>query len=677
LTASGSRRRYAALEATMSLSPFRFLPALLVLLLAASSASSRAADPPIDTSPPSSPVKLVFVHHSTGENWLADTSGGLGLALRDAGWFVSDTNYGWGPTDPDAGGPIGDHTDIGSWWRWFVGPRRDTHVTALLAESSQHSEYSRRASDPGGTNRVVMFKSCFPNSQLGGSPSDPVPPIASNPLRGEGSGSEYHTVGNAKGIYLALRDYFATRQDVLFVVVTAPPLVSGETDEAAAANARAFNDWLVKEWLTGYAGRNVFVFDFFNVLTSNGGSTRTNDPGVNDLDWTDGNHHRVRNGVAEHVRSVANDRSAYASSPGDSHPTGAGGLKATGEFVPLLNAAWHCWQGTAGCPMPTSPAPACTVSCAATVPATATAGSAVSMAATATATGCSGTLSYDWDFGDGSAHASGTTATHTYGAGSFTWRLTATAGSGSCTRSGTIAVTTGGGGGEAWVAFVAAVSHAPGDKGSLWRTDLAVVNSGAANASLSLTFVPVEGAAVTRTTTLGAGGTREWADVLVSLFGVAASANVSGALRIAADVPLCVSSRTFNQGVEGTFGGFLPAMTTGEALGPGRLGVLPQLTRNSLFRTNVGVTNLGPAAVMARIRLYDADGMAAGAPIDVTVPAGGLRQVVDPFGVAGAGDRDVAFATVEVMTTGGLAWAYASVIDNRTGDPTIVPLEVP
>lgn len=661
----------------MTLYVSRSLPALLACLLAAVPAASRAADPPIDTSPPASPVKLVFVHHSTGENWLADWGGGLGLALRDAGWFVSDTNYGWGPVDPDAGGPIGDHTDIGSWWRWFAGPRRDAYLAALLAESGQHSEYSRRPSDPGGTNRVVMFKSCFPNSQLGGSPQDPVPPIASNPLKGEGSGSEHHTVANAKGIYVALRDVFATRPDLLFVVVTAPPLVAGETDATASANARAFNDWLVKEWLTGYPGRNVLVFDFFNVLTSNGGSTRTNDPGVNDLGWNDGNHHRVRGGVAEHVRSVANDRSAYASAPGDSHPTGAGGLKASGEFVPLLNAAWHCWQGTAGCPMPMTPAPACTVSCSATVPATGTAGSAVSLAATATPTGCAGAPSYDWDFGDGSAHGSGANPTHAFAAGTWTWRVTVTAGSGTCTRSGTIVVMNEGGGGEAWVAFVPAVSHAPGDKGSLWRTDLAVVNPGTSAASLTVTFVPVDGAPVTRTTTLVAAGTREWADVLVSLFDVAASANVSGALRVGSDLQLCVASRTFNQDASGTFGGFLPAVTAEEALGPGRLGVLPQLTRNTLFRTNVGVMNLGLSAIVARIRLYDGSGAAAGTPIDVSVPAGGLHQVVDPFGVAGAGDRDVAFATVEVTTTGGLAWAYASVIDNRTGDPTIVPVEVP
>jgi len=654
----------------------RLPPLPLVPLLALAATLPLGAAPPIDTSPPASPVKLVFVHHSTGEAWLADDGGGLGLALRDAGWFVSDTNYGWGPDDPDAGGPIGDHTDIGSWWRWFVGPRRDLYVSALLAESAPHSSYARATSDPGGANRVVMFKSCFPNSQLGGSPSDPVPPIDANPLRGEGAGSEHHTVANAKGIYLALRDAFATRPDVLWVAITAPPLTPTSTDSAAAANARAFNDWLVKEWLEDYPGRNVFVFDFYNVLTSDGGSTRTNDPGTNDLGWADGNHHRVRAGLVEHARTVANDFSAYGSSPDDSHPTGAGGLKATGEYVPLLNAAWHCFQGTAGCPQSTAPGPACTLSCAATVPATAAAGASVVFSATASASGCASAPAYGWDFGDGSAHGSGPAVAHAYAAGTFTWTVTVTAGSATCARSGTIVVT-GGGGTESWTAVVPAASHAPGAAGSLWRTDLAVVNPGAAAASLTLAFVPVDGPSVTRTATLAAGGTREWADVLVSLFGVASAGSASGAIRIGADAALCVASRTFNQDAAGTFGGFLPAVTAAESLSPGRTGVLPHLVRNALFRTNVGVTNVGASSLVARVRLFRADGGAAGTPVDVTVPPGALVQVVDPFGVAGAGDQDVAFATVEVTTSGGLAWAYASVIDNRTGDPTIVPVEVP
>lgn len=660
-------------------SPSRLLLGLPLLLAALLPAASRSAGPPIDPSPLASPVKLVFVHHSTGENWLGDENGGLGIALRDAGWFVSDTNYGWGPEDPDSGGgPIGDHTDIGHWWSWFVGPHRDTHVSALLAESEPHCEYSRRTTDPGGANRVVMFKSCFPNSQLGGSPSDPVPPIDSNPLRGRDSGSEYHTVANARGIYVALREYFATRPDVLWVVVTAPPLTPASTDFAAAANARALDEWLVKEWLVGYTGRNVFVFDFFNVLTSNGGSERTSpdDAGLNDLGWADGNHHRVRDGVAEHVRTVDNDRSAYGSSPDDSHPTGAGGRKASGELVPLMNAAWRCFQGTAGCPGATT-TPTCTVSCGATVPSSATEGTPVSFSGSANVTGCTSAAAYDWDFGDGSTHATSASAAHAYAAGTWTWRFTVTAGGASCTRTGTVSVSSGGGGGETYVAFVPAVSHSPGALGSLWRTDVAAVNRGTGTASLTMTFVPGSGGSSTRSSTIGAGGTRLFADVLSTVFGVAADGKASGALRVASDQPLCLSSRTFNQGTSGTYGGFLPAVSSGDALSPGRTGILPQLTRNASFRTNVGVANLGAASVSARIRLYGTSGAAAGSPVVVTVASGGLYQVDDVFGQAGAGDRDIAFATVEVTTPGGLAWAYASVIDNRTGDPTIVPLTIP
>jgi hypothetical protein len=90
--------------------------ALLQLLTVFAGAASAADNP----NKPATPVKLVFVHHSSGENWLADlggdTSGGLGVALRDNNYFVSDTNYGWGPDS------IGTNTNIGSWYTWFRGP---------------------------------------------------------------------------------------------------------------------------------------------------------------------------------------------------------------------------------------------------------------------------------------------------------------------------------------------------------------------------------------------------------------------------------------------------------------------------------------------------------------------------------------------------------------------------
>ena len=121
--------------------------------------------------PPASPVKLIFIHHSCGENWLADDNGGLGIALHDNNYFVSDTNYGWGPDG------IGSSTDIPDWYDWFRGPDSATYLAALYSESEQHSTYSRLATDPGGPNRIIMFKSCYPNSALTGDPSDPVPPI--------------------------------------------------------------------------------------------------------------------------------------------------------------------------------------------------------------------------------------------------------------------------------------------------------------------------------------------------------------------------------------------------------------------------------------------------------------------------------------------------------------------
>ncbi len=34
-----------------------------------------------DTSPPAQTIKLIFIHRSTGENWLADGNGGLGIAI--------------------------------------------------------------------------------------------------------------------------------------------------------------------------------------------------------------------------------------------------------------------------------------------------------------------------------------------------------------------------------------------------------------------------------------------------------------------------------------------------------------------------------------------------------------------------------------------------------------------
>lgn len=276
---------------------------LIVTVAATGSAPMRMTD---NSNPPDSVVKLVFIHHSTGENWLTDDYGNLGKRLGQNNYFVSDTNYGWGPN------AIGDRTDIPNWTEWFASADTATYMAALFAENGKHSNYTRTLANPGGQNEIILFKSCFPNSALEGDPNampDPTPGM---------------TVGHAKYVYNTILQYFAAHQDKLFVVITAPPL----SDGTYAANARAFNNWLVYHWLyeNNYTYSNVAVFDFYNVLTHSQ------------------YHHDFFNGDVRH-KFGGHNTLVYPS--GDDHPSVAGSQKATNEFVPLLNVFYHRWKNGA------------------------------------------------------------------------------------------------------------------------------------------------------------------------------------------------------------------------------------------------------------------------------------------------------------------------------------------
>lgn len=315
--------------------------AVTLLTLLALLVVTPAAQAAVNTADPAAPVKLIFIHHSTGEAWLSNSHGQLGIALADHNYFVSDTNYLWGSDMPISrdSEPIGSTTDIGDWWTWFRGPSADTYLAALYSESGTHCTYSRLDPDPGGANEIVMFKSCFPNSDLSGDAGAAVPAIDVNPLKGLGAGGAEFTVANAKGIYNDLLPYFAAHQEKLFVLIVSPPIQSPGTP----ANGRAMADWLVDHWLqdAAYAHANVFVFDFYNVLTSNSGSAATNDLGAET-----GNHHRIWNGAVQHQTDGGVNHLVYPT--GDDHPSAAGDLKATAEFLPLLNNAYNTWKANAG-----------------------------------------------------------------------------------------------------------------------------------------------------------------------------------------------------------------------------------------------------------------------------------------------------------------------------------------
>jgi hypothetical protein len=279
---------------------------LVITIIAAVFLISSAFLPSLqdaDGDPPHRVVKLIFIHHSTGENWLADGYGNLGRALGQSNYFVSDTNYGWGPNS------IGDRTDIPDWLEWFRGESTEQYWNALMHEGGQNSSYTRGSSDPGGENEIIMFKSCFPNSDLEGSPNDPP------------SEDGWLSVGHAKYVYNQLLYFFQEHPEKLFIIVTAPPL----SDPSHAENARAFNLWLVEDWLTenNYPYHNVAVFDFYNVLTGPDG------------------HHTYQDGNVIH--QISNKNTLHYPS-GDDHPSEKGSQKATKDFVPLLNYYYQRWQ---------------------------------------------------------------------------------------------------------------------------------------------------------------------------------------------------------------------------------------------------------------------------------------------------------------------------------------------
>ncbi len=210
---------------------------------------------------------LIFIHHSCGQNWL-DNSLRDALIAKDYVDEVNEIYYGTvvapDPGRPGSLGPTpGDNTDMYHWIFWF-----NDYLNHVLSHECAT-----------GINKIVMFKSCYPNSDIQEAGTEPGDPFDSYSTianykalyrHPSGSGNTYPYEGHT---YQALEDIFAANPSTLFIPVTAPALVSTQTNKVHAKNARTFNNWLKGEWLTSYNTshpglNNVMVFDWFDVLAN-------------------------------------------------------------------------------------------------------------------------------------------------------------------------------------------------------------------------------------------------------------------------------------------------------------------------------------------------------------------------------------------------------------------------
>lgn len=267
---------------------------------------------------------LVFIHHSVGNNWLGDS---LHAALLAKSYIteVNEITYGSDAVPdtnrPDSLGSVpGDSTDMHDWVHWF-----NDYLGGILV----HDQDAK--ADP--VNRIVMFKSCYPNSKILGADTEPGDPFSTDQTmanyravyrHASVPGSIYQNGGQA---YWALEDVFEAHPNTLFIPVTAPPLSYGppdRTNDDQGHRAREFNNWLKNDWLPSYRTRtgldNVAVFDLFDVLA------------YPDNDATYPN--RLR---AEYHEAVA-----------DSHPNSTGNAAATQLFATgagnFLDQAWTAFS---------------------------------------------------------------------------------------------------------------------------------------------------------------------------------------------------------------------------------------------------------------------------------------------------------------------------------------------
>lgn len=208
-----------------------------------------------------------------------------------------------------------------------------------------------------------------------------------------------------------------------------------------------------------------------------------------------------------------------------------------------------------------------------------------------------------------------------------------------------------------------------------WRTDMRVFNYGAAPRIAELTFVPATGSGEQKRVdvNLGPGVVVSFDDVVRSIFG---SENVGGAvhLRTDFDANLVVTGRTYNQTDEGTFGQFIPAVTSDDAIGAGERALqILQVEDSIRYRTNVGITETAGFPTTIEVQVYLPDSKVTPT---VTIPLAPFEfrqfNVIRSFGLGNVYNARIA---IRVVGGQGRVAAYGSVIDELTQDPTYVPAQ--
>ncbi len=233
------------------------------------------------------------------------------------------------------------------------------------------------------------------------------------------------------------------------------------------------------------------------------------------------------------------------------------------------------------------------------------------------------------------------------------------------------------------VALLPAVAHAAGAS-AFWQSDVRLFNPATVPLVYMLSFTPsaVDGTQSGRRVevTVPAGSTVAFDDVVRHLFGFGAIIDepAIGSLEVrpkTIEARAVVTSRTYAVTPAGTYGQAIPAFSAPNFAAMGTPLSLQNLAQSDAYRTNVGLVEASGHAATVRLHIYDAAGHEL-TQFDVSLAPLEQRQFNSLLADHGI-TSDNARIELDVTTPGSLVGAYASMVDNRTADPTLIPAVKP
>lgn len=218
---------------------------------------------------------------------------------------------------------------------------------------------------------------------------------------------------------------------------------------------------------------------------------------------------------------------------------------------------------------------------------------------------------------------------------------------------------------ERWL--VPIVGRLAGANNTRWRSDLRIWNLESAAQAVRVDF-RTGGRSFALDLTLQPGETLASNDVITDLF-ADVSGDVAGNIVVSSTGRIALTSRIYNQSATGSYGMAGPPSMSGRLLEAGEFRDLLQIESDALYRCNLGLSTLDePASV--RVIAYDIDGKElASSSFDVAPRT--VAQINSVFGRLGV-TEPLPAARLHIQVLSGRVYAYASVIDNRTGDAIFI-----